>query len=123
MTDKKTNVFLSSVYNLYGLSGCKRCGFMESDSLNEYWQILKNIEIPATSCIKSLFTDFHQTDSINKAGKTTTERLIVSVWPVCSKCTPDDYAKCTTRIANGQCKDEFVINLIGKKLFADKYQR
>ena len=120
---KKSNVFLSSAYNIYGLSGCKQCGFMGTDALNEYWQELQTIEIPASSCLTALNTDFHQTNQINKAdNNSTSTRLIVSVWPVAPKCN-SDCNKCTTCIANGNCKDEFVINTIGKKLFAEKYQK
>ena len=123
MVPKKTNVFLSSAYNLYGLSGCKQCGYMDIESLNEYRKSLKNIDIPASSCIKALSIDFHQTDNIDKTDKTSTARLIVSVWPVAPKCAIQDCAKCTTNIINGKCTDAFVVDLIGKQFFADKYAK
>ena len=120
---KKSNVFLSSAYNIYGLSECKQCGFMDTNTLNEYWKELQNTQIPVSSCLCALATDFSKTTQINKGDKKNTHaRLIVSVWPVAPKCTISDCAKCTTCITTGKCMDEFVINLIGKKLFAEKYQ-
>ena len=122
MSKKKSNIFLSSAYNLYGLSSCKHCGFMKPDDLHKLLENLKNAEIPASSCIHELSTHFEQTDSIDKREKTTTERLIISVWPVAKTCKIDDYRQCTTYIKKGKCTDKFVIDHIGKKLFADKYQ-
>ncbi len=123
MPKKKSNVFLSSAYNLYGLSGCKQCGFMESEQLNKILASLKNIDIPESSCIRSLYTHFERTVSIDKTEKASTEEnLIISVWPTAKKCEIKNYKQCTACIANGNCMDEFVIDNIGKKLFADKYQ-
>lgn len=122
---KKSNVFLSSAYNMYGLSGCKQCGFMETNDLNEYWKELQNMEIPASSCVRSLSTDLHRSDRISRIEpykEITAERLVVSIWPTNKKCSIKEYKNCTKCIAAGKCRDEFVINAIGKKLFADKYQ-
>ena len=94
---------------------------MDVESLNKYWDRLKKVDIPVSSCIKSLSLDFHQTDCIGKTDdKTSKARLIISVWPVAPKCPIQDCAECATNIIKGKCPDEFVIENIYYELFPDK---
>lgn len=124
MQKQKPNVFLSSAFNIHGLSGCKQCGVFETNALHGIITDIKNTQIPDTSCIRSLSTNYTEDYlcDMGNGGISTNERLIISVWPTDKKCAIRDKKNCPRCIAAGKCRDEFVINLIGKKLFAEKYQ-
>ncbi|MBQ9540681.1 MAG: hypothetical protein IJU89_04640 [Alphaproteobacteria bacterium] len=50
---KKSNVFLSSAFNIHGLSGCKQCGVFETNALHGLITDIKN----AQSGIKKIAPD------------------------------------------------------------------
>ncbi|MBP5794917.1 MAG: hypothetical protein J6W41_02785 [Alphaproteobacteria bacterium] len=119
---KKSNVFLKTPYN-YHAGEVKPCGYWSPDDINNFLEQLKNTDIPHESCVFSIYATMHQNVSRGRTYKKDNNSLIISINPANQKCKIRDEKNCIKCIASGKCRDEFVIDLIGKKLFADKYEK
>ena len=118
---KKSNVFLESSYN-YHAGETKPCGHWSVEEMTEFLKKIQNTDIPVESCLSSVFASIRENISIAHDYKTHYESFTISIYPTRQKCAIRDKKNCPKCIATGTCRDEFVINLIGKKLFADKYK-
>lgn len=121
---KKSNVFLKTPYN-YHAGEVKPCGYLQIGEMSEFFAQIKNAKIPSESCIAAIYTSIAST-ALTIRGKNTqnnAEELIIDIYPTNQKCKIRDGKNCIKCIASGKCRDKFVIDLIGKKLFADKYEK
>ena len=124
---KKSNVFLKTSYN-YHAGEVKPCGYLQIGEMSEFFAQIKNAKIPSESCIAAIYTSIASTaltmrgkNTQNNAEKFIAEEFIIDIYPTNQQCKIKNKANCPKCIAAGKCRDEFVIDLIGKKLFADKY--
>ena len=120
---KKSNVFLKTSYN-YHAGEAKPCGRLSISEMSEFFAQIENTKIPSESCITAIYTSIAST-ALTMRGKNTKKdagEFIINIYPTNQQCKIKNKANCPKCIAAGKCCDEFVINLIGKKLFADKYQ-
>ncbi len=117
------NVFLKTSYN-YHAGEAKPCVYWTVNGMNTFLEQLKNTDIPVESCILQICAKMTKEVSIAHNNQRDTDKgLIISINPVNRKCKIRDTKNCIKCIASGKCRDEFVIDLIGKKLFADKYNQ
>ncbi len=121
---KKSNVHLKTVEHIYGLSGAQPCGHLSADEMNDLIEQIKNAKIPFESCIISMSVDLSQYFCNMKIFKlaSKSEHLTINL-NTCKKCGIHKQIHCPKQIASGKCQEEIVIDLIGKKLFADKYNQ
>lgn len=119
---KKSNVFLKTPYN-YHAGEAKPCGHLQIGEISEFFAQIKNAKIPSESCITAIYTSIASTALIMRGKNTKNDagEFIINIYPTNQQCKIKNKANCPKCIAAGKCCDEFVINLIGKKLFADKY--
>ena len=126
MTKKKSNVFLKSSYN-YHAGEQKSCGYWDVYKMNKWLEQLKSVHIAPESCISSIYTNMTHTVQVTRRGHSYISDysgaplLTISIYPINQKCKIKDKKNCAKCIAAGKCRDEFVINLIGKTLFPNKY--
>ncbi len=108
------------------------CGQITAKGAKAYIRELADLRtIPQESCLYDLSVQFfsHNTHKCYLCGdpnykpklhKTCNGWMSLKINnKTCHKCATED---CLKNICSGKCTDEFVINLIGKKLFAEKYQ-
>ena len=121
---KKSNVFLKTPYH-YHAGKVKPCGHLQIGKMSEFFAQIKNAKIPSESCIAAIYTSIASTALTTREKNTqnNAEEFIIDIYPTNQQCKIKNKANCPKCIAAGKCCDEFVINLIGKKLFADKYQK
>lgn len=119
---KKSNVFLRTP-NHFHAGEAKPCGYWSPDEMTQFLEQLKNTDVPHESCAFSVYATMHQNISSGQTYKTDKNYLTISIYPINQKCKIRDTKNCIKCLASGKCMDEFVINLIGKKLFADKYNQ
>lgn len=120
---KKSNVFLKTSYN-YHAGEVKPCGYLQIGEMSEFFAQIKNAKIPSESCIAAIYTSITST-ALTMRGKNTqnnAEEFIIDIYPTNQQCKIKNKTNCPKCIASGKCRDKFVIDLIGKKLFAEKYQ-
>ena len=89
----------------------------------EFLEKIQNTDIPHESCIMSLSASITRTATTAYEYKSHSEELNIYMHPFQKKCAIRDKKNCPRCIASGKCRDKFVIDLIGKKLFADKYEK
>lgn len=89
-------------------------------------------EIPKNSCLYSFYAGFNayddmtvnlgnQWNSNNNFSEVSGGCMNVRIYiKGCSKC---HQSKCINNIKNGKCVDDFVCEIIGKKLFPDQYSK
>ncbi len=119
---KNSNVFLKTSYNFH--AGEKTpCGHWSATEMDDFLKQVKRTTIPDDACVISLFASMNKTAWTAYEHKYYSEELEIYIHPFQKKCAIRDKKNCPRCIANGKCTDEFVINLIGKKLFADKYEK
>jgi len=107
------------------------CGSMPLTKTKKYLQELSKIQdIPQESCLYSVDAKLYNTDNTRvyfnreypsaKTDNVVIHRLQLTV---CNrtgqKCV---HGNCFKNISQGKCTDKFMIEIIGKKLFADKYK-
>ena len=116
---KKSNVFLTTYNRKH-----KPCGYWSVDEMNRFLEQIKNTTIPSESCVLFIYAKIEQTVQLGAfQHKNTDDNLNISICPMAQKCKVIYMENCPQQIAAGKCRDDFVINLIGKTLFADKYQK
>lgn len=109
------------------------CGQITAKQAKTYIRELANLRaIPQESCLYNLSVQFFSHNGQKyylcgdpnyqpKLHKTCNGWMRLKINnKSCRKCATED---CLKNICSGKCQDEFVIDLIGKKLFADKYQK
>lgn len=101
-----------------------------NDALS-YIQSFNKLKLPDNSCIfklnlhlyyqKEYFTDMNRWTSTNTRKEQDLSHMEIDyrLNGNLRKCNSDD---CLKNLASGKCKDAFVIEHIGKKFFANKYQ-
>jgi len=117
---KKSNVFLTSD-QLYTYTSQRGCGNLTPDEMNDLYQSIKNSNIPSKSCASSIYAELKQTSCSAPKFERSSSHLTITINPK-KQCGIRKDTRCADCIISGKCTDEFVINLIGKKLFANKYQ-
>lgn len=128
MTAKKYSFYLSNP--TFGIF--HNCEKISATKAQEYIQELSNWHsIPHNSCLYSLsahlvshnskkFSLTHNSRLTPKISKTNYGALGLRInLKTCKKCPTE---KCFINICSGECSDDFVREIIGKKLFAEKYQ-
>ena len=130
---KKHNVQLIDV--TYGhahplASGSMFCGTKTQKEIEKFIRDLSAKKIlPKDTCIYQIYAHFHNTEKIdayllhNISNMDTPCKEHDSSLEICihkqeQKCSSKD---CFYNIQNGKCVDPFVIDTIGKKFFANKY--
>lgn len=110
---------------------CIPCGHMSIDEVNKTYNEICDITNTESKCtyIKSAtiettsieIKNFNSVKNRNFYKFTITLGNFLNTVPCCDILhSKGDCLKC---IASGKCTDEFVINSIGKKFFANKYQK
>lgn len=101
-----------------------------NDALS-YIESFNKLKLPDNSCIfklnlhlyyqKEYFTDMNRWTSTNTRKEQDLSHMEIDyrLNGNLRKCNSDD---CLKNLASGKCKDAFVIEHIGKKFFANKYQ-
>ena len=134
ISGKKTNVFLEThdLDHIYRES----CGCWSVDDMNEFLQQIQGIKIPHTSCMIGMSATLQQIARASRIQNmdlgflkinipVNEESLVVSVNMDCvdRPCNTPDIQGCLKRIATNQCKDEFTIETLVKKLFVNNKQK
>lgn len=117
---KKSNVFLTTD-QLYTYTSQRGCGHLTQDEMNNLYQSIKDSNIPSDSCVSSIYAELKHTSCSALKFERSSSRLTITINPK-KHCGIRKDTRCADCIISGKCRDEFVINLIGKKLFAEKYQ-
>ena len=120
MKKSESNVFLTSDLLYSHLRGCGRLTFNE---MNDLYQLIRDTGIPSESCAASISAELRQTIcniQIFKK-KSDSSRLTIRIQPK-KQCGIRKDTRCADCIISGKCTDEFVREIIGKRLFAEKYQ-
>ena len=132
MSKQKDNVFLK-IKGKYGKTLWIPCGYMPFDDMNKiYEEISKDFVAQRSNahCACILSAQITNTSKEIKSFKGTKYKdsykfeIMLENPRLCVPCCEVLYSKkdCLECIASGKCCDEFTINTIGKRLFADKYQ-
>ena len=108
------------------------CEQITADQANAYIRYIANLHtIPQGSCLYDLSVQFfsHKSQKYYLCGnldykpelhKTSDGWMTLKINnKSCRKCATED---CLKNIYSGKCTDEFACEIIGKKLFAEKYQ-
>ena len=122
MSKQKSNVFLKTSYNFHAGEQMP-CGHWSIAEMDDFLAQVKRTHIPDTACVISLFASMKKFAHIGYRVTSHSEELEIFMNPLRKKCAIRDKKNCPKCIAAGKCHDEFVINLIGKKLFANKYEK
>ena len=129
---KKYDVNVINVVDGWGHSSMEYmdCGKMSAKQMKDYVkEIAAKKIIPQSSCVHHICALCNVRDSIStilwhdqntlKPQKFNSGALDIHITMVNHRnCTRQD---CFNNIKNGKCTDEFVIDIIGKKFFADRY--
>ena len=133
LNEKKPNVFLEThdLDHVYR----EQCGCWSVADMNKFLQTSQGIQIPHTSCMFGMAAKLTQIARASRIQNmnfqwfklqipSTEKNLTITVNMDCvdRPCNTPDIKKCLNYIATGKCKDKFTIDLLGKTLFADKYQ-
>ena len=131
MPKKKYDVkiMISRLGNVFDTSYDIPAGQMTETQIKDYLAtLLSKGNIPETSCLCRMFANMNidTTTFLSGTGKAKDNFIryngrlnICSFLKSDSICTAKN---CARKIKNGKCTDAFVIETIGKKFFADKYQ-
>lgn len=127
MEQKKDNVLLKIDDHRLGITCDKSCGTMSSEDMKLlYSQICKEEKGPAIGCLTGLSAELKKCTCNNflLLTKESEKQLTITMhiareW---TQCRARNSEYCLKNLISGECKDKFVVNLLAKKLFADKYQ-
>lgn len=133
MSQKTNNVFLQ----VQETNGTHRisCGNWSLESMNKMTDMVRDANLTKDSCLVGISAQITRTTYNSKVrviplfGDTKCilprerKELIIDINPDCvdKPCGCPSRIDCINCIANGKCTDEFVREIIGEKLFADKY--
>ena len=107
------------------------CGEMTQVQAEDFLkEIAQHTEIPQDSCLYSLSIDlYNHTDKKyilknnehNTQGIQEKQKCHIPIEIIRKNQNKCPHERCCHKISEGKCRDEFVINLIGRTLFPDKY--
>lgn len=131
MQKQNDNVFLK-IKGKYGKTWWMPCGYMSFDDMHKmYEEISKDFVTQRSTahCANISSAQITNTSKEIKSFKGTKHKdsykfeIMLENSRLCVPCCDVLRSKkdCLECIASGKCRDEFTINTIGKKLFADKY--
>lgn len=112
------------------------CGNWSLENMNNMADTVRDTKLTKDCCLVGISANINRTTRNSKVDKMPlfgdtkwvlpreTIELVIDINPDCvdKPCGCTSRVDCANCIASGQCTDEFVINLIGKKLFTEKYQ-
>ncbi len=129
-----TPVFELSIDNTLNDKQRIKCKPLKLNDAITILRDLSNTAIPDNCCLYDIIADVYQNirystytfkplswrNTPNFTHTATPSMSIRATLNIPTKC---DRSLCIKNIASGKCRDEFVINNLGKKIFAEKYAK
>lgn len=121
MSKHKSNIVLQTRDKL--ITHSINCGMFFLEDMQNMISKIHNTPI-SKSCLTDITYSLHETVFTFGTTANTNQNLTIEIGTchVNAPCGVRTNNGCLKCIKNGKCQDKLVIDLIGKKLFADKYQ-
>ena len=110
------------------------CGHMTLNDIKKHLNDIAHISrIPQTSCLYNMHARLFTINGIDvklarpgspsATGKTTNNSVHIDISVKIKNGCKCSNGSCFQNISAGKCTDDFMINIIGKRFFADKYKQ